>query len=119
MLLILITVFKTDWSKQLSFNYYPDYVSYFDKIVNEKKLEYGIADYWEANRLYVLSKSELKGIAPVRIDDSNNAIIRKFNTSRSWINKEFDFSYNINPKKIGVTSFDRYIANNDTVYVFK
>ena len=119
MLLILITVFKTDWSKQLSFNYYPDYVSYFDKIVNEKKLEYGIADYWEANRLYVLSKSELKGIAPVRIDDSNNAIIRKFNTSRSWINKEFDFSYNINPKKIGLTSFDRYIANNDTVYVFK
>ena len=35
------------------------------------------------------------------------------------INKEFDFSYNINPKKIGVTSFDIYTANNDTIYVFR
>ena len=117
--LVLITLFRTDFSKKLSFNYYPGFVSYFDKIANEKKLEYGFADYWDANRLYVLSKSELKGIVPVRIDDYNKVILRKFNTSRLWINKEFDFSYNINPKKLGVTSFDIYTANNDTIYVFR
>ena len=117
--MVLITVFKTDFSKKLSFNYYPNYVSYFDKIANKENLEFGFADYWDANRLYVLSKSKLKGIAPVRIDDSNNAILRKFNTSRLWINKEFDFSYNINPEKIGVTSFDMYTLDNDTIFVFK
>ncbi len=117
--LVLITVFKTDFSKNLSFNYYPDYVSFFDKIVNEEKLEYGFADYWDANRLYVLSKSELKGIAPVRIDDHNKVIIRKFNTSRLWINKEFDFSYNINPKTLGIKSYELFTSDKDSIYVFK
>ena len=53
------------------------------------------------------------------IGAANKVILRKFNTSRLWINKEFDFSYNINPKKLGVTSFDIYTANNDTIYVFR
>jgi hypothetical protein len=66
-----------------------------------------------------LSKSEIKGIAPIKIDESNNGIIRKFITSELWRNKKFDFSYNINPEIIGVKSFDTFIKNNDTIYVFK
>ena len=115
----LIAIIKSDWQEPFSFKYYPDDVAYLDKIVNENKVEYGIADYWDANRLFILSKSEIKGIAPIKIDESNNGIIRKFNTSELWINKKFDFSYNINPEIIGVKFFDTFIRNNDTIYVFK
>jgi len=115
----LIAIIKSDWHERFSFSYYPSDVSYLDKIVNENKVEYGIADYWDANRLFILSKSEIKGIAPIKIDESNNGIIRKFITSELWRNKKFDFSYNINPEIIGVKFFDTFIRNNDTIYVFK
>ena len=117
--LVLITIFKTDFSKKLLFNYYPDYVSYFDKIVFKENLKFGFADYWDANRLYVLSKSKLKGIAPVIVDDSKDVTLRKFNTSKLWIKEEFDFSYNINPEKLGIKLFNIYTSENDTIFVFK
>ncbi len=119
MFITLIAIMKSDWHEPFSFKYYPDDVAYLDKIVKENKVEFGIADYWDANSLFIISKSEIKGIAPIMIDDSNNAIIRKFLTSELWRNKKFDFSYNINPEIIGVKSFDTFIKNNDTIYVFK
>ena len=117
--LFIIIAFKTDFSKKLSFNYYPDSISHFDNLAKEKKLKFGVADYWDANRLYVLSKSDLRGVSPVKIDKDNKAKIRKFNTSKLWAENEIDFSYNIHPKSLGISSYELVVTNKDSIYVFK
>jgi len=112
----LYTFINTNLNNSFYSEYYPNNVRQFDIIANENNLKYGLADYWDASRIYMLTKSNIKGIVPAMIK-GKKGIIRKYHTSKKWINTQFDFSYNIHPKIFGFKFYKTSIVNNDSIYL--
>ena len=85
-----------DVDKNLNFDFYPEEIKYIDNILNELKLQNGIAIFSIANKLTFFSKRELKIIPHHTIKPLH------WNINKKWIESgKPEFIINMNPKLFG------------------
>ena len=107
-----LSVKNIDIDKNLNFDFYPEEIKYIDNILEELKLQNGIAIFHIANKLTFFSKRELKIIPHHTIKPLH------WNINKKWIKSgKPEFIINMNPKLFGYTFKKIFTYKNIELYI--